>query len=119
MLPNVARMLMRSDQELKLLKMKNLFKYLLVFSFLFSLNCVAQEPGDSKPLASKSTMKGRKELRKERKVKKHSDGNAKKQERSAIKRSKVKHYTVGKSKKMRPRKSKNKEKKTDEPKEKS
>jgi hypothetical protein len=94
--------------------MKTIIKYALVFCLLFSLKGVAQEPGDSHPLADKTTLKGKKELRREKRIKKAERKNAKKQERLAARKSKVKKYTIS----LRPnkrKKVKNKEHKTVSP----
>lgn len=100
--------------------MKTAIKYLIVFCLFLGFKSVAQQPGDSKPMASNSSVKGRHELNNERKIKKRSMGNAKKQERTAFKKSPLnKKFNLGKKSKKKPRKiKKNKEKRTknDEPK---
>jgi hypothetical protein len=69
-------------------------------------------------MADKSTIKGRKELKKEKKIRRRTLRHTKRAERKAIKASKATKYTVGKGKKLRPRK-KGKEKGSTEPKEKA
>jgi hypothetical protein len=91
--------------------MKLMIKYLLFFCLLFGLKVTAQQPGDSRPLASNGTMGGRKELKREKKVQKHSKRNAKEQERKAWKKSpNNKNFTLGKKSKKRVKVKKNKEK---------
>ncbi|MCE3259041.1 MAG: hypothetical protein K0S12_682 [Bacteroidetes bacterium] len=96
--------------------MKPIIKYLLFFCLLFGLKATAQEPGDSRPLASNSSIGGRKELKREKKVKKQSYRNAKEQERKAWKKSpNNKKFKLGK--KSRKKVKKNKEKRNkDKPK---
>lgn len=97
--------------------MKSLIKYLIMFCVFFSVNAVAQQPGDSKPMASNSSVKGRHELNKEKKVKKRSMSNAKSQERAAFKKSPLnKNFNLGKKSKKKAKKIKNKKPKNDEPK---
>ncbi len=79
---------------LKKEQMKKIIKYALIFSLLFSLKGMAQEPGDSYTLADKTTLKGKKESRREKKIKKNSRKNLKKQEHLAAKKNKVRKYTV-------------------------
>jgi hypothetical protein len=74
--------------------MKTIIKYSLIFCLLFSLKGIAQEPGDSYPIADKTTLKGKKELRREKKIKRHARRNTKKQEHLAAKKNKVKKYTI-------------------------
>jgi hypothetical protein len=100
--------------------MKTIIKCLLAISLLWCLKLPAQsQPSDRLPLADKSSLKGKKELRKEMKIKRASDRNAKKQERKAIKKHKVSKYTVGKSKRPKLKKNREKKGKGDSPKEKS
>jgi hypothetical protein len=98
--------------------MKTIIKYLLVLSLTLNLNCWAQDPGDTRGLANKDTWKGKRELKRQMKVKNRSVKNAKKQESEAALRNPVKNYTVGKHKKTRVKKTKNRERRTGEPKEK-
>ena len=86
--------------------MKTLIKYLVVLACVFSINCFAQQPGDRHGIADKNTYKGKRELRREMKIKHRSEKNADRQERRAIRHSPIKHYTVGKHKKIRLRKNK-------------
>lgn len=48
--------------------MNKIISLALLLSLLFCARGVAQEPGDSKPLASHTSAKGKRELRKEKKV---------------------------------------------------
>lgn len=90
--------------------MKTAIKYLLTLCLFFGLKAAAQDPGDSKVLASKSSVKGRHELKKEMHVKKRERKNAKEQERKAFKKSPLnKNFSLGKKSKKRPHK-KSKEK---------
>lgn len=93
--------------------MKTVTKCLLILSLLFGLRAAAQEPGDSKMLASKSSVKGRHELSREMKIKKRERKNAKRQERAAFKKSPLnKSFSLGKkSRKPHPKKHKEKGKK--------
>lgn len=90
--------------------MKNLFKILIPL-FLFSgFSTFAQEPGDSRPLADNSTFKGRREIKREKKIKGAERKNAKHQERKAMKkRDYGQKIVIGKRKRG---KVKNKEKKS-------
>jgi hypothetical protein len=90
--------------------MKTAIKYLLTLCLFFGLKAAAQEPGDSKGLASKSSVKGRHELNREMKIKKRERKNAKEQERKAFKKSPVnKNFSLGKkSRKRHHKKSKEK-----------
>lgn len=109
---------------LKKYQMKSTIKYLLivVLGLVFGVSAYAQsQPSDRLPIADKNSFKGRRELKKERKVKVRMDKHNKKNARKAIKASKASKYTVGKSRKIRLRKTKSKENKTSvvEPKEKA
>lgn len=90
--------------------MKTTIKYLLTLCLFFGLKANAQEPGDTKVLAGKTSVKSRYELRKEKRVKQRERHNAKKQERTAFKKSPLnKHFNLGKkSKKRHPKKLKEK-----------
>ncbi|MGZ3900884.1 MAG: hypothetical protein ACXVNM_12805 [Bacteroidia bacterium] len=91
--------------------MKTIIKYLLTLCLFCGLRAVAQEPGDSKVLASKSSVKGRHELKMENKVKKRERRNAKSQERAAFKKSPInKQFNLGKKSKKRHPKRHKKEK---------
>lgn len=82
--------------------MKTTIKYLLALCLLFGLRVAAQEPGDSKVLASKSSVKGRHELNREMKIKKRERRNAKEQERKAFKKSPLnKSFSLGKKSRKR------------------
>ncbi|MCE3226960.1 MAG: hypothetical protein K0S32_1511 [Bacteroidetes bacterium] len=88
-----------------------MIKYLLLFCLMFGLKATAQQPGDSKPLASNNSMSGRKELKREKKVQKYSKRNAKEQERKAWKKSpNNKKFSLGKKSKKKVKTKKNKEK---------
>ena len=63
--------------------MKNILKCLLLFSLFFSLENMAQKPGDTKVLSDNSTYKGRVELRKEKRVQHRKEKMDKKNERKA------------------------------------
>ena len=86
--------------------MKKKINLLLFFTILFYFNSIAQKPGDSKPLADNSSVKGRRELRKEERVQRRDRKLLKKNERIAHReqREKNKNYFSVRSKK------KNKEK---------
>jgi hypothetical protein len=93
--------------------------FILFFSLFMGIESFAQsQPSDRVPLADKSTIKGRKELRKEKKIRRRTERHTKRVERKAIKASKATKYTVGKAKKPRLKK-KGKEKGSTEPKDKS
>ena len=63
--------------------MKKIIFALLLFTFFTVPKIKAQQPGDSKQLADTKTFKGRKELRKEERVKKREKKVLKKNERIA------------------------------------
>ena len=95
------------------------FIFILFFSLFMGIESFAQsQPSDRVPMADKSTIKGRKELKKEKKIRRRTLRHTKRAERKAIKASKATKYTVGKGKKRRPSK-KGKEKGSTEPKEKA
>lgn len=52
--------------------MKKMITFVFLFAVFFCMEGTAQEPGDSKPLADTHTMKERRELRHEKRVK-HRD----------------------------------------------
>ncbi|MBA3664698.1 MAG: hypothetical protein H0W61_10885 [Bacteroidetes bacterium] len=82
--------------------MKTLIKCLFVFCLFFGFQANAQQPGDSKVLASKTSVKGRHELKRENHVKKRERKNAKEQERKAFKKSPLnKHFNLGKKSRKR------------------
>ena len=74
--------------------MKTIIKYLLVLSLFFSIKGVAQQPGDYYTIADKTTLKGKKELRREKRIKRHELRHTKREERKAYKKNSVKKYTV-------------------------
>lgn len=78
-------------------------KKTILFTLLFSLFvCFAGMAQDAGPLASNDSFKGRRELRKEMKIKKNSRHNLKKQERKANrKRRKAQGTKFGKEKKKK------------------
>lgn len=91
--------------------MKTIIRCLLALCLFTGFKAVAQEPGDSKVLASKSSVKGRHELKMEKKVKKRERKNAKAQERAAFKKSPInKQFNLGKKSKKRHPKRHRKEK---------
>jgi hypothetical protein len=53
--------------------MKTYIKYLLGFFLLFCIETNAQEAGTHSAIPSKTTSKGRRELRKDKRVKRHSE----------------------------------------------
>lgn len=61
--------------------MKKIITLVLFFFLTFRLEGVAQQPGDKKPLASNSSFKGRRELRKEKRVQRKEKKLTKKNER--------------------------------------
>jgi hypothetical protein len=98
--------------------MKTIVRCFVLLCLFYSIQGFAQQPGDRKGLADKTTLKGKHELRKEMRIKKRSERNAKNQESKAAMKSPIKNYRVGKQKKVKVQKSKNKEMKTEEPREK-
>jgi hypothetical protein len=91
--------------------MRNLLKILITVFLFLSMGVFAQEPGDSRPLADNTTFKGRREMKREKKVKRSERKNAKQQERTSIKKRDFgKKIVIGPRKKRN--KGKNKEKKT-------
>ncbi len=65
----------------------------VVLALFFCLNVSAQQPGDSKPLASNSSFKGKRELMREKKIKKRGDNVLKRNLRHASNRQKE-NYSV-------------------------
>lgn len=61
--------------------MKRILKYTLCFSVVFCLNSIAQQPGDSRPDADDTSLKGRRTLRKEKRALRWSSHMAFKNER--------------------------------------
>jgi Ni/Co efflux regulator RcnB len=81
--------------------MKKIILALLLITFFTIPKIKAQEPGDSKPLADTKTFKGRKELRKEERVKRRERRILKKNERIARRHEEEKaksHFGVHKKK---------------------
>ncbi|MBI2721694.1 MAG: hypothetical protein HYX39_05930 [Bacteroidetes bacterium] len=106
-----------NNKNFKNKNMKIAMKYLLIFCLFFGLKSIAQQPGDSRVMASKNSIKGRSELKKENNVKNRSRKNAKNQERAAFKKSPLnKNFNLGKKSKKHMKKSKEKKPKNDEPK---
>jgi len=68
--------------------MKKMIIVWMMFSLLLSLGAVAQGPGDSRPLAEKSSSQGKRELRKESRVKSNDRKHNKKLEKDARKKAK-------------------------------
>ena len=77
---------------------------------MFSIKGLAQEPGSAYVFSDKTTLKGRKELRHEKRIKRMERKNAKEQERKAVGKKKVRKYTVSlfphKRKKVKSKESK-------------
>jgi len=63
--------------------MKKVIKFIFLFSIVFCLKGIAQEPGDSKPLSNKTTIKGKRELRKENRKQSAAANLASKNERQS------------------------------------
>ncbi len=93
--------------------MKRITYYLLLFSLFFCLESVAQKVQNQEPLASKSTRKGRKELRREQRVHNAMIGLAAQNERKARKEHKLgtANHHDSKAKKLDKDRRKAKEKK--------
>ncbi len=90
---------------------KTITTLLLLLSLFFSVAGRAQQPGDSKPLASNNSWKGKKELRKEKNVLKRDRKLTVKNERHAVNRQKD-SYSIKfgvKHKKKKNKKSKEKD----------
>jgi len=91
--------------------MKIFFKYLIALFLLISFTLPAQEPGDTRPLADNSTFKGRREIKREKRIKHPDKYAAKHNEKKAMKkRDYGKKIIIGKRNKRA--KVKNKEKKS-------
>jgi hypothetical protein len=88
--------------------MKKSITYIILFVVLFCMQGMAQKPGDTKVLADNKTHSGKRELRRETRVKRHEERNLKKQEHKANKAAakRIHKKTLGK----RVKKRKNKEK---------
>lgn len=63
--------------------MKKIIAITLIFLIALCLKAAAQQPGDSKPMASRSSFKGRHELRREKRVQHNSRNLTQKNERIA------------------------------------
>lgn len=82
--------------------MKTAIKYLLTLCLFFGLKATAQQPGDSHAQASNNSVKGRHELKNEKRIKKRERKNAKNQEHAAFKKSPInKNFNLGKKSKKR------------------
>lgn len=98
--------------------MKTIIKYLLIASLVFSLKGWAQQdPRDTRALSDKTSFKGQRELKKEMKIRKRSEKNAKHQQTKSVKKNPVRNYTVGKRKKSKviTKKTRNREKRAKVP----
>jgi Ni/Co efflux regulator RcnB len=87
--------------------MKKIVLALLLFTFFSIPKSKAQQPGDSKQLADYRTFKGRKELRKEERVKRREKRVLKKNERIARREQEDKsksHFGVRRNKKSKEKK---------------
>jgi hypothetical protein len=80
------------ETQLKINKMKKLVMAVLLALF-FCLEVTAQQPGDSKPLASNNSVKGQRELMRENRVHQRSQRVLKKNLRHATNRQKD-NYSV-------------------------
>ncbi len=69
--------------------MKRIMNYLLLFSLLFCMESVAQKVQNKQPLSNKTTIKGKRELRREMRIHKASLGLAAQNERKARKEHKL------------------------------
>lgn len=94
--------------------MKTITTLLLLLSLFFSIGSRAQQPGDSRPLASNNSVKGKRELRKEKRVLKRDRKLTAKNEKHAVNRQKdsysIKFGAKHKNKKKMNKSKKNKEK---------
>jgi hypothetical protein len=96
--------------------MKKTITFLSLLFLLLSFGTYGQGPGDTKALASNETSKGRRELRKETRVKKNERRNLDKQEKRAVKSAKHKiHKKTLNTKPKRRHKNKEKGKNKKEP----
>src|SRR5438445_3447161 len=89
--------------------MKKMITLALLLSLFFCIEVRAQQPGDSKILASNASMKGKRELRKEKRVEHRKKHLLKKNVRHAVSRSKDK-YTMHFGAKSKRKKKKHHEK---------
>lgn len=67
--------------------MERLWRFLLPGILFFSLNITAQQPGDTEPIASNRTWKGKRELRRQEKRKQNEKKHMEKLQRKAAKKS--------------------------------
>jgi hypothetical protein len=69
--------------------MKKIMTMIFILSVIFVVRAYPQQPGDSRPLSDNSTMKGKRQLRHEKKIHKSSVVMASKNEKAARRKHKL------------------------------